>query len=47
MVVVRGGTFVVGAECSRTGEGVRFAGGVRCSRVTGTATEPRETKYAA
>ena len=47
VVVVRGGAFVFGAACSRTRDGVRFAGVVRCSLVTGTATEPRETTYAA
>ena len=47
MVAVRAGAFVLGAACSRTRDGVRFAGGVRWSRVTGTATEPRETTYAA
>jgi len=46
-VVVRGWAFVFGAACSRTRDGVRFAGGVRCSLVTGTATDPRETTYAA
>jgi asparagine synthetase B (glutamine-hydrolysing) len=41
VVVVVGETF--GRARSRTPEGVRLSGGVRCSLVTGTATEPRET----